>query len=51
MVTASKAMNVKELSEKLLSLYSDNDREEINIAFLYAKKDTRVKKENQEKST
>ena len=38
MVTASKAMNVKELSEKLLSLYSDNDREEINTAFLYAKK-------------
>lgn len=38
MVTASKAMNVKALSEKLLSLYSDNDREEINTAFLYAKK-------------
>ena len=38
MVTASKAMNVKELSDKLLSLYSDKDQEEINTAFLYAKK-------------
>ena len=37
MVTASKAMNVKELSDKLLSLYSDKDQEEINNAFLYAK--------------
>ena len=37
MVTASKAMNVKELSEKLLSLYSEKDQEEINNAFLYAK--------------
>ena len=38
MATASKAMNVKELSDKLLSLYSDKDQEEINTAFLYAKK-------------
>ena len=38
MVTASKAMNVKELSDKLLSLYSEKDQEEINTAFLYAKK-------------
>ena len=38
MVTASKAMNVKELSDKLLNLYSDKDQEEINTAFLYAKK-------------
>ena len=38
MVTASKAMNVKELSEKLLNLYSEKDQEEINTAFLYAKK-------------
>ena len=38
MVTASKAMNVKELSDKLLSIYSDKDQEEINTAFLYAKK-------------
>ena len=38
MVTASKAMNVKELSDKLLSFYSDKDQEEINTAFLYAKK-------------
>ena len=38
MVTASKAMNVKELSEKLLNLYSEKDKEEINTAFLYAKK-------------
>jgi len=38
MVTASKAMNVKELSDKLLSLYSEKDQEEINSAFLYAKK-------------
>ena len=38
MVTASKAMNVKELSDKLLSLYSEEDHEEINTAFLYAKK-------------
>ena len=37
MVTASKAMNVKELSDKLLSLYSEKDQEEINNAFLYAK--------------
>jgi len=37
MVTASKAMNVKELSDKLLSFYSDKDQEEINTAFLYAK--------------
>ena len=38
MVTASKAMNVKELSDKLLNLYSEKDQEEINTAFLYAKK-------------
>ena len=38
MVTASKAMNVKELSDKLLNLYSEKDQEEINEAFLYAKK-------------
>ena len=38
MVTASKAMNVKELSDKLLNLYSEKDQEEINAAFLYAKK-------------
>lgn len=38
MVTASKSMNVKELSEKLLNLYSEKDQEEINTAFLYAKK-------------
>lgn len=38
MVTASKAMNVKELSDKLLNLYSDKDQEEINTAYLYAKK-------------
>ena len=38
MVTASKAMNVKELSDKLLNLYSEKDQEEINSAFLYAKK-------------
>jgi len=38
MVTVSKAMNVKELSDKLLSLYSEKDQEEINTAFLYAKK-------------
>jgi len=38
MVTASKAMNVKELSDKLLSFYSEKDQEEINTAFLYAKK-------------
>jgi len=38
MVTASTAMNVKELSDKLLSLYSEKDQEEINTAFLYAKK-------------
>ena len=38
MVTASKTMNVKELSEKLLNLYSEKDQEEINTAFLYAKK-------------
>ena len=38
MVTASKAMNVKELSNKLLNLYSEKDQEEINTAFLYAKK-------------
>ena len=38
MVTASKAMNVKELSDKLLNIYSDKDQEEINTAFLYAKK-------------
>ena len=37
MVTSSKAMNVKELSDKLLSLYSEKDQEEINNAFLYAK--------------
>jgi len=37
MVTASKAMNVKELSDKLLSLYSEKDQEEIYNAFLYAK--------------
>lgn len=37
MVTASKAMNVKELSDKLLSLYSEKDQEEINNALLYAK--------------
>ena len=38
MVTASKEMNVKELSDKLLNLYSEKDQEEINTAFLYAKK-------------
>jgi len=38
MVTVSKAMNVKELSDKLLSLYSEKDQEEINTALLYAKK-------------
>ena len=38
MVTASKAMNVKELSDKLLNLYTEKDQEEINEAFLYAKK-------------
>ena len=38
MVTVSKAMNVKELSDKLLTLYSEKDQEEINTAFLYAKK-------------
>lgn len=38
MVTASKTMNVKELSDKLLNLYSEKDQEEINKAFLYAKK-------------
>ena len=38
MVTASKAMNVKELSDKLLNLYSEKDQEEISTAFLYAKK-------------
>ena len=38
MVTASKSMNVKELSDKLLNLYSNKDQEEINTAFLYAKK-------------
>ena len=31
-------MNVKELSDKLLNLYSEKDQEEINAAFLYAKK-------------
>ena len=51
MVTASKAMNVKELSDKLLNLYSEKDQEEINKLFYMQKKDTRVKKENQVKNT